>query len=88
MEANIYSEGFIINYNEGDSSLERIPFEYEATSDDSLYTIKQDDTLITIANKFYGNGRYWFIIADINEIINPFDLEVGTNLIIPSKKVL
>jgi len=37
-----------------------------------------------IAYKFYKDTLKWFVIADVNEIENPFDLITGTDIIIPN----
>jgi nucleoid-associated protein YgaU len=85
---DIYNDNFIIDYNEGDRSRERIPIEHDTTIDDVLHTVIQDETLISIADLYYNFSRAWYVIADVNNIINPFELEIGQSLIIPDKKFI
>lgn len=87
-EKNLYSNGFIINYPEGDRSLERVIIPIESDLYDKSYVTKEGDTLLTIAHFFYGTSRPWWLIADNNEnvIENVFDLVPGTELIIPNLK--
>lgn len=47
------------------------------------HTVLINESLDTIALKYYGNPLYWWIIADINDIVDPFKLKVGTDLIVP-----
>lgn len=77
------SRGFIVKYIEGDMSLERMRLNPKPSPKDKLHTIRDFDTLWDLAYDFYGNSKYWWIIADVNKIINPFELEVNSNLIIP-----
>ena len=48
------------------------------------YVIKSTDTLDLIALKHYGNPLLWWIIADMNNIIDPFKLEIGATIKIPN----
>lgn len=47
------------------------------------HTVCLNENLDTIALKYYANPLYWWIIADINGIKDPFKLEVGKVLIVP-----
>ena len=87
MRSDTYTDSFRIIYPEGDESLERRPINHKEDINDSVYTIKDGDTLTNIAFKFYDEPNLWFLIADANEIINPFDLEVGKNIIIPNHQI-
>lgn len=56
-------------------------------SEEDQYTVVTNitkDRLDIIANEYYGTPRYWWIIAQANYIIDPFDVPVGTQLRIPS----
>lgn len=78
-----YSNYQLLKFNEGDFNLVRIPFIYNPSDNDKVHYISEGDRLDTIAYKYYGKSDLWYIIADANEIINPFELEIGTQLIIP-----
>lgn len=49
-----------------------------------VYTVQINDNLDSIALKYYNNPLYWWVIADINSIQDPMNLEVGKELKIPS----
>lgn len=80
---DLYTNAIINNYEEGQPTLDRQRFSYKVSKDDKVYNIKQGDTLQSIAHKFYGNSKYWYVIADVNEILNPLLLNIGEQLIIP-----
>lgn len=49
------------------------------------YTWAERDRIDGIAHRFYGDGDMWWKIMDFNpEIMNPFDINVGTVLRIPN----
>ena len=84
MKTHLYTDGYIINYKEGDTSLQRDKIIHREDLEDKSYIVEQDDTLTSISYNFYGEPLYWFLIADINDIDNPFILEVGKSIIIPN----
>lgn len=47
------------------------------------HTVVAGDTLWSIATAAYGDGLWWADIAEANAILNPFDLEAGTVLVLP-----
>ncbi len=47
------------------------------------HTVKSDEYLIDISEKYYGTTAKWKIIADANPGINPNKLMVGQKLVIP-----
>lgn len=81
----LYNEGYVVSYNEGDEALFRDDLEYSATIDDDYHTIKDGETLLSIAkDKYQGQDKYWYAIADVNPSIEDiFDLEVGKIILIP-----
>ena len=58
-----------------------IPYQTE----DLVVTVGKGENLPMIAGLIWGSGseNLWWVIADINDIRNPFDLEIGTKLRIP-----
>jgi len=50
---------------------------------DSYHITEEQDTLNDIAVKYYKDSKQWYRIALANDIINPFELEVGKQLVIP-----
>lgn len=82
-----YDNCVILEYKDGDYSLESVKTEVTITSDDITYTVKEDDTLQAIADVYYGDSGLWYIIAIANDIDNPFDesqFYQGQVLIIPT----
>jgi len=80
----MYDRSFIVHYKEGDSSLEIIPENYIPTESDKIHKVVEGDTLVRIAEDFYGTPEPWFIIMQANDIIQPWDLTPGQVLIIPT----
>lgn len=51
----------------------------------TLYKVQKNDTLDSLALKFYNNPTYFWIIADVNNILDPYrKLDVGSQLKIPA----
>ena len=49
------------------------------------HTVISGDTLDSIALFYYGNPTYYWMIADYNDILDPFSpLTVGTVLYVPT----
>jgi nucleoid-associated protein YgaU len=47
--------------------------------------LKEGETLQNIAYRYYGDSGKWYIIAEYNNIINPFtELKGGMVLMIPA----
>lgn len=57
--------------------------------DDDIYIMtQQGDRLDSIAHKFYGDSRYWWILAAANNIHNaPLGIESGLVLRVPKNPV-
>ena len=50
-----------------------------------VHIVKKNDTLDSLALFYYNNPTYYWIIADFNRIIDPYEpLTVGTQIKIPS----
>jgi nucleoid-associated protein YgaU len=49
-----------------------------------IHTVVQGETLLSIAFTYYGNHSDWANIYLANALLDPFTLEVGSKLIIPS----
>lgn len=80
---NLYTDAYIIDYKDGDVSLERISFT-KLGSTDKVHTVKAGETLQSIAYRYYGNSGLWYRIADVNSIYNPFtEVVEGMQLYIP-----
>lgn len=82
-ENNPYSLSEIIVLDDGSLVLERHKVNYVKSDRDRYFTTIQDDTIWNIAHQAYGDSKYWWIIADVNNIESPFELEAGLSLLIP-----
>lgn len=90
-ENNLYVNGRIIDLGSGESELVRDVIAYQANQDDEYYTVKQDDEITRIAYEKYKDfvpdaSKYWWAIADANNIENPMDLSdlVSQEILIPN----
>lgn len=81
---DLYENAFIINYEEGDRSLQRRSIVHQEDIGDQYHVVRLTDTITSISYKYYSKPLYWYLIADVNEIVNPLDLELGQTLIIPN----
>ena len=84
---DLYADGIVIQYPEGDFSLQREKMQFVEGLEDRNHIVKDDDDLLSIAIKYYGNSKYWYVIADRNELNmdNIFSILVGSELVIPHK---
>lgn len=76
------SNAYKVEYEEGDVSLERIN-KPELVDSGLRHTLLDGQTLQEISFIYYGDSGRWGDIASINEIYDPFDLQVGSSIIIP-----
>lgn len=61
------------------------PLTVRSNSDDIEHVWMQGDRLDILAQKYYGDARLWWIIAEYNNIMHFFEeIEYGRVLILPS----
>ena len=83
--ASPYNNAYALKYNDGDYSLEAKPPVVPESSNDIQHTVKDGETLQNIAFRYYGDSGMWGVIADANDILNPFeDVHADMELIIPN----
>lgn len=81
---NLYEDAYLIKYPEGDVSLERNTYTPSLGMQLRTHTVKEEETIQSIAFRYYGDSGAWYKIADVNGIYNPFEEVVeGLVLIIP-----
>lgn len=84
-------------YNAVNRILDSENNEYIASSDNFKFSVRNDDTyhevilgeenrLDLISFHYYSTPLLWWVIAEASNIIDPFDVPVGTILRIPSKQ--
>lgn len=88
---NLYQNGVVIQYDNGESELEREIISFPGSEGDKYHTVVQGDELTKLAYRFYNDytldpGKFWWLIADANEIENSLDISeyIGTDIVIPS----
>ena len=64
--------------------LQRKPISPDDVLTFNVHWLKEKEELDLIADEVFADGRKWWIIAEVNEIDFPFDLEAGTKIIIPT----
>lgn len=80
-----YEEAYGLQYDNGDVSLERIPYTYTKSENDLYHTVLSGETIQNISFKYYGDSGLWHIIADANNIYNPInEVKEGIELLIPN----
>lgn len=88
---NLYANGYIVNFEEErEQMLLRSLLPIEAKNEDRYHTVRYDDSLSRLAGKYYSGAvedasKYWYVIADANNVLDPMDLSewVGKDILIP-----
>ena len=90
MIPSLYEIGYVVNFPEGDIGLYRTPVQFTGSISNTYHVISEGDTLLSIAQKYYGDQFLWYIIADANPSISfdMFELPVNTTILIPLKESL
>ena len=90
-DSDLYFNGRLIVFPNGEQLLERDLISYESKQPDVYHTVMQGDRITSIAARYYGAftenpAQYWKYIADVNNIENPLDISayIGKNIIIPN----
>lgn len=88
---NLYAAGYLIEFNTSEGLLLRDKVVVDGSIEDQYYVVQLEDRLDLLAWKFYGNivddaSKYWWLLADANNIHNPLDLSefVGKSILIPN----
>lgn len=87
-DSNLYQNGVILNFRNGDKLLVRPKIDTTPSRGDRIHTLKKNEELTNIAWRYYKGQvehpeRYWWVIADANDITNPLDLSGISKLLIP-----
>lgn len=53
--------------------------------DDSYHVWREGDRLPLVAFKAWGTSRLWWLVCDLNEVVDPYAIEAGTRLRLPSR---
>lgn len=85
-----YSKAEIVKDENGVEFLDwfqDIQFDVSNFADNEEYEVQSFDTVFTIASRFYGQQRYYWVVCRSNTIFNPFQkLVAGRKLVLPSER--
>lgn len=91
---HLFCEGYI-DVDGATALTPREPFRFRDLADNRVHTVFEGDTLWTIAGTYFADlarpSGYWWAIADFQPqpIVDPtIALEPGTEIVIPSSRVL
>ena len=86
---NRYKEGLLVQDFDGFFLVpKRNKFDVSVRPDDRFHTVVQDDRLDLLAYKYFGDARLWWVIAEYNNVMWFFDINIGDTLRLPSITVL
>jgi len=87
----LYRNGTILIFDNGEGLLVRDLIDFVGGSEDRYHTVKINDRIDLLANLYYKSrvedaSKFWWVIADANNIENPMDLTdfIGTDILIPN----
>lgn len=81
-EVDPYINGFVLQFDSGNLLIPELKVPRYTTY--KQWIVSAEDTLMSIANSVYsGDTSKWWIIAEVNKLEDPIDLEVNSVLIIP-----
>lgn len=78
-----YTKALITTFDDGTQLMEDANPTVEANPSDEFYIVCEGDTLLSISYQFYRNHTNWDSIAKRNDLVDPWDLTIGTTLAIP-----
>lgn len=85
-----FLNGSIVAFEDGEQEMDRENLSFQPSQLDRYHTVQINDMLDALAYRFYDGilfnpDKYWWLIADANEIINPLDLSdwIGKKILIP-----
>lgn len=90
-ENNLYRNGTHYVFSGGEELLIRPKLSLIGDIRDQYHIVKKGDRIDLIAYKYYSkrvedSSKFWWVIADANDIQNPLDIEqyVGKQILIPN----
>ncbi len=81
----IYENGYVIEFEDNTLMLvSSFPLSgVGAVLSEISYTIRDNDSLFSIAQKHYGATSLWYVISEWNPHMDVLELETGLNIKIP-----
>ena len=84
-----FNKGYIVQYSDGSYSLEKHQPVVITSDSDTIRVLKPDETLHSLAYEIYGDSGKWYILAEANNIGNPFtELKEGMKIRIPAYGII
>jgi len=87
---NLFVNGWLLDFGGDEQILIRDNLVIRPRNEDRYHIVVDEDRLDVLAWKYYSNvvedsSKYWWVIADANDIFNPLDLRdfVGKEILIP-----
>lgn len=62
----------------------RTPITLAPADDDGWHVWREGDSLEAVAGARLGDPALWWILADVNDVTDPFTIAAGTRLRVPS----
>ena len=88
---SVYRNGDVALFSDNEGLLIRDTVNFVGATEDVYHTVKTLDRIDLLAYNYYKNriedaSKFWWVIADANNIENPLDLTslVGQNILIPN----
>ncbi len=88
---NLYANGKIVRFKDGEEVLIRKKFKLLDFENYDYITVTENSELTNMAYRSYVGqvedpSKLWFLIADVNNVHNPFDLSklIGEDLAVPN----
>lgn len=63
----------------------RLPVRLVPSPDDTMHEWRDGDRLGLLAYRAWGDATLWWLVCDLNDVLSPFDIAVGTRLRLPSR---
>lgn len=82
-EDNPFYNGVVFVFPDGSLSLDRTPVQYSPSVNDRYYTVSENESITDISFAAYGDSKYWWVLADVNNIFTPWCISAGTTLVVP-----
>lgn len=85
MSLNRYRDSILVRDDTGDWISPVTPFiDTRERKDDLLHQVKQGERLDTIAARYLGDAKLWWVVAEYNNILWFQNIEAGDVLRLPS----
>lgn len=86
---NLYAKGYVITLPDGRQLLKRDKPSYTPLANkDRTHVIREGDKPWILGYRYYKDDKRWHLILDVNRMFNPFELEVGREIVIPDLDVI